>query len=755
MGSNAHQNDLYLMKMTSQHINSPDLPFLDDTGNIAIESEDEDLPGPFLPALISRGSASVEDAGMWPLRKNFSAQHNRWRRRMVTHLRENPDLFPLLQERTGGDPARIRDLIDEEAAGQQVYTRILQLTYPDRDLGNHSDPLDELIYIMISRRTRESAYQGVFQNLKVHFSDWAAMADSPTEEIERIIGPAGLGEIRAQALQQTLRAINEELGSYSLEQLREWTDDRVETFLCGLPGVGPKSAYCVMMYSLGRAAFPVDTHNRRVLERLGVFRQAGLDLTAVGDHKRAQAVLADLIAPELRHSLHVSLVLHGRDVCQLRPRCEECAISPMCGFFRARKVREAEESSGPTMVDLFCGAGGLSEGFRQAGYRTVLAVDSNPVALRTYRMNHPEVPDERVICEDLKDFRQDGERLARLIANQPIDVLIGGPPCQGFSRAGWRSRGTGRRFTATEDDRNYLFRELVGLLDVLRPRVFVMENVPGLGEVQFADGSSFLGVMRQAMEDAGYQTTLWLLNAAAYGVPQHRVRKIIVGVRDGDPPAMPPARYRAAAFQYHEHSRSTDDSLPLAVTLGEAIEDLPALASDDGEWITRHGNIGTSGISPEMSGGHSKRILHPQGLLFSHVSRYQNPTDLERYAELRPGENYMKLIGRRPELQNYRTDAFDDKYFRLDPTQPGKTIVAHLRKDGNSYIHPSQTRSITVREAARLQSFPDTYIFTGSRGDQFTQIGNAVPPLLARAIAEQLLTIFQNDDPVSKDQVFL
>ena len=704
---------------------------------------EDDLPAPLLPARISHAPVLVDDAGMWPLRKNFSAEHRQWRTRMVTHLGIHPGLFSMIQERTGNDPVKIRDLIDEEAATQHVYTRMLQALYPQRDLGNHADPLDELIYIMISRRTREGAYQDVFRRLRTRFPDWADMALASVQEIESIVGSAGLGELRAAALQQTLQLIHEEMGSYSLERLREWNDDRIETFLRKLPGVGAKSAYCVMMYSLGRAAFPVDTHNRRVLERIGIFRHAGLDLRTVGDHKRAQAVLTDLVAPELRHSLHVSLVLHGRSVCRATPRCEDCAISSMCGFFRERRAREAAQAGGPTMVDLFCGAGGLSEGFRQAGFRTVLAVDSNPVALRTYRLNHPEVPDDRVLCEDLKDFRQDGERLARIIADQPIDVLIGGPPCQGFSRAGWRSRGTGRRFTATEDDRNYLFRELVGLLDVLRPRIFVMENVPGLGEVRFADGTSFLAVMRQAMEDAGYRTAVWMLNAAAYGVPQHRVRKIIVGVRDGEPPEMPPARYRAAAFQYHEHSRSQDESLPLARTLGQAIGDLPPLAAGEGSWVSAYGHgldDGRDTPSPPTDGATSE-LRHPQGLLLSHVSRYQNPTDLERFAELQPGENYMKLIERRPGLRNYRTDGFEDKYFRLDPSQPGKTIVAHLQKDGNSYIHPSQTRSITVREAARLQSFPDRYIFTGSRGDQFVQIGNAVPPLLARAVASQLLPI--------------
>ena len=118
-----------------------------------------------------------------------------------------------------------------------------------------------------------------------------------------------------------------------------------------------------------------------------------------------------------------------------------------------------------------------------------------------------------------------------MLGTQPIDVLIGGPPCQGFSRAGWRSRGAGRRFTATEDDRNYLFEELVGLLHVMKPRIFVMENVPGVGEVEFEDGTNFLDVMQNAMRRAGYTNVIWMLNAAAYGVPQLRVRRIIVGVR--------------------------------------------------------------------------------------------------------------------------------------------------------------------------------------------------------------------------------
>lgn len=705
---------------------------------------------PRLPGGVSESPVLIADTELWPGRKKFSAAHGAWRRRMATYLTAHPELFPSISP--GADATHLRELIDAEAAGQRVLTQFLQVMYPSRDLGNLPDPLDELIYIMISRRTAERAYQDVYQRLRQRFPDWGLMAAASVEEIHAITGTAGMGIQRARDLQQALIQIQAALGSHSLEQLRDWPDDRIEGFLTALPGVGPKSAYCVMMYALGRAAFPVDTHAHRVLARIGIFREAGLDLAAL-DHKRAQAVLADLIAPELRHSLHVSLVLHGRAICRPAPRCGECAVNTMCGFYRTEQVLEAQGSGRHTMVDLFCGAGGLSEGFRQAGFRTVLAVDADATALQTYRLNHPEVPADRVICEDLRDFRRDGERLRALLGTTQIDVLIGGPPCQGFSRAGWRSRGTGRRFTASEDDRNYLFQELVGLLHVMRPRIFVMENVPGVGEVEFEDGTNFLEVMQNAMRRAGYTTAVWTLNAAAYGVPQNRIRRIIVGVRGLSRmsariqrrlqallAAAPSPGYRASSNQYREHSRSDDATLPLPITLAEAIGDLPPLEAGQGDWVR---------AAPERPQGPSRfewpesPIRHPQGVLTSHVSRYNNDSDLDRYAELRPGEDYLDLIRRRSELENYATTSFHDKYYRLEADRPSKTIVAHLRKDGNSYIHPWQTRSLTVREAARLQSFPDTYIFTGSRGDQFQQIGNAVPPRLARAIAARLLQIIE------------
>lgn len=741
---------------------TPPIPVVDGQGELFLDDMDEDdLPHPraYLSPIVSSCAPLVRDDELWTGRKNFTPQHNAWRKRMVAYLLAHPERFPQLQEKTGGDPVRVRQLIDEEASGQFAVTRFLQVTYPERDLGNLSDPLDELIYIMISRRTREGAYQDVFRQLKVVFPEWISMTMVPVERIHDITGMAGMGIQRARDLQQVLRMIHTEFGEYSLARLSEWTDNRIETFLTGLPGVGPKTAYCVMMYSLGRAALPVDTHNLRVLQRLGVFRSLGLDLSRL-DHKGVQALLADLIAPELRHSLHVSLVLHGRAICKPRPLCQDCVVRNMCGFFRAEQVEEANTSGRPTMVDLFSGAGGLSEGFRQAGFRTVLAVDSNPVALRTYRLNHPEVPEDRVVCQDLRDFRKDSEQLREIMGDQQIDVLIGGPPCQGFSRAGWRSRGTGRRFLATEDDRNYLFKELVGLLHVLKPRIFVMENVPGVGEVKFEDGTNFLDVMQNAIKRAGYITEVWILNAAAYGVPQNRVRRIIVGVLGaGRLPAgvlrmvreilmeVPEVRYRATGSnQYRDHSRTDNADLPRAITLAEAIADLPPVEPGQGLWAQ---DIGPVLAGPLRQTPSEVPVRHPQGLLTSHVSRFQNEVDLERYRSMEPGDNYLDMLNRNRDehgnavLENYSTSSFHDKYYRLEPYEPSKTIVAHLRKDGNSFIHPSQVRSLTVREAARLQSFPDSYIFTGSRGDQFQQIGNAVPPLLGLAIARHLVRVLE------------
>ena len=675
------------------------------------------------------------DVEFYPARKSFTPEHLAWRKRMLQQIATHSDLFPRAVE--FGSTSASRDGLDEEASRIQAISSILTALYVDSDHNNPTDPVDDLVYILLSRKTSIRSAHSVLQKLQLEFPNWDALLSAKPANLVRLIGSGGLVAKKISAIRGALQALKLEFGSITLEPARDWSDDQLFSFLTGLPEVGPKTAYCVMMYAFKRHVFPVDTHVGRLLARLGVFKVFGLNLVNKG-HKQRQEILKDLIPPGLRYQMHVNLITHGQKVCTAtKPSCGDCALNRFCATYREARVRHAVRSNKPTVVDLFCGAGGLSEGFHQAGFRTVLAVDQNPVAIRTYRLNHPEVPEDRVLCEDLRDFNKDARRLRDVLGDQEVDVLIGGPPCQGFSRAGWRSRGSGKRFEPGEDDRNHLYAELINLLRLVRPKVVLMENVPGIGEVRFPDGSSFQEVTEQAMRELGYTPTTWMLNAAHHGVPQMRFRRVIIGTRlDTKPVNEPVPKYWSPSNQFRLAMLSQTsllEKLEPPITLMEAIGDLPVLDVDDGQWTRQHSTQTKTSRSRYLEHFNPR---HPQGLLFSHVSRFQNEKDLERFTNLEPGETYMDLIRKRPDLENYRTDAFDDKYFRLEPDKPSRTIVAHLRKDGNGFIHPTQLRSLSVREAARLQSFRDDYIFTGSRGDQFVQIGNAVPPLMALSMGE-------------------
>ncbi|WP_162178622.1 DNA (cytosine-5-)-methyltransferase [Deinococcus marmoris] len=458
------------------------------------------------------------------------------------------------------------------------------------------------------------------------------------------------------------------------------------------------------------------THLERVLRRTRLLEPLGVSVESLDVQTMETEVLAAL-PPSLRDAFCAGAALHGEAVCQAPvPLCASCPLRLLCATGREHLREQSHAEERLTLVDMFCGAGGLSEGFRRAGYRTVLAVDADEHAMRTYRLNHPEVDAGAMLCRDIRDFRGEAEAIREIVGETPIDVLVGGPPCQGFSRAGLRAKSAHGAGPATEDERNHLFHELVDLLEVLRPRAMVMENVPGMSEVKYQDGTTFVDAARGAMESAGYQTTTWLLNAAAYGVAQDRIRRIIVGIRGGPAPDRPPEPTHHAPTSQHAVDSLKDGLQQRAITLGECLTGLPPLGVDEGQNITA------------LNGR----------LLTGHVSRFNNPADLERFEALHPGESYRKLIARLPDLKCYGDESFPDKYYKMRADRPARTIVAHLQRDGNGYIHPDQVRSITPREAARLQSFEDDYLFTGPLTKVFKQVGNAVPPLLARAIGKHI-----------------
>lgn len=691
-------------------------------------------------------SGAPEDASGWELDprerrdfyhriRTFPPEVAAWRKRMVEHVTANRDLFPAIPpDATLED---VRTLIDEGISYLREIARILAVLHRTPRLGNKDDAVDELVYIILSRKTREGAYQEAFEKLKQAFPSWDDLLAAPPEEVEELIYSSGLSEKKTVSLFAALEKLWDTFGSCTLEPAREWPDDKLEEFLCSLPEIQRKSAYCIMMFAFGRQVFPVDTHVGRTLARLGPYRELGLDLDGL-DHKQLQKVLADLVPPNLRYSLHVNLLTHGREICRAqRPLCDHCELRQFCKTYRRNEVVRLASSDAPTVVDLFSGAGGLSEGFSRAGFRILLALDSDPVALRTYWLNHPGVPDNRILCRDIRGL--DKGEIRRLVGPKPLDVLIGAPPCQGFSHAGFRSKSAHTGYKVTSDERNYLFEFMVGTALELKPRLFLMENVPGMKSAK-RENLSFIEAAAKMLEDGGkYRTAIWKLNAAALGVPQDRIRYFLVASREGGLPSRP-------AGEYQDQQQELDvDALP-PVTLEEAIFDLPPRTAGSGHAVDRWEPPDPKSTSKARRYLSKFNLLSGSPLLYNHTVRYHNERDLELYALLRPGEDSIHALERHGahDLMRYRRDVFDDKYARLRGDRPCKTIVAHLAKDGNGYIHPTQVRSLSFREAARVQSFHDGYIFCGSPSDQWTHLGNAVPPVLAEAIARSFLRTLRN-----------
>jgi endonuclease III len=218
--------------------------------------------------------------------------------------------------------------------------RLLAGRYPPSRLGNKGNPLDELAYIILSGRTSEGKYQAVYRAFKARFPRWDEVADTSAEEIAAAIVLGGLARQKAQYLGAIARQTRRDFGRVSLRPLAGWTTAEAEAYLCSLPGVGVKTARCVLMYSLGRAVFPADIHCLRVMARLGWIDCRATNSRAVADHAqrgdRLTALLADAaqagVPPSLRQSLHVSLVQHGRAVCRPRPLCGECVLRKLCPY---------------------------------------------------------------------------------------------------------------------------------------------------------------------------------------------------------------------------------------------------------------------------------------------------------------------------------------------------------------------------------------------------------------------------------------
>ncbi len=380
-----------------------------------------------------------------------------------------------------------------------------------------------------------------------------------------------------------------------------------------------------------------------------------------------------------------------------------------------------------TVIDLFSGPGGLSLGFQQAGFRITTAIDNEVHCCHTHEHNFPKT---LVINKDI------GELDPKTCEPQDPDVIIGGPPCQGFSSIGrtkiasliregtWKLTDSRSRFI--DDPRNVLYKHFIRFVDALKPSFFLMENVPGM--MSYANGE----IVRQIIQDftkIGYKTDAEVLTASNYGVPQVRKRIFFLGNRLDLPNKFPEIT--------HSDSKQMrlDGTFPKAVvTVGEAIMDLPKIPAGGGAEEMDY-TIPLKDVKIEyviLMRKNSTKV-------YNNKARTINERDAIVFPYFEEGMWFKDLPPHIMNMLPYRKDIFHDKLKRLDRSKPSWTVVAHLYKDGYMYIHPTQTRTITVREAARLQSFPDRFRFMGARVHQFKQVGNAVPPLLAKAIASEIL----------------
>ncbi len=338
-------------------------------------------------------------------------------------------------------------------------------------------------------------------------------------------------------------------------------------------------------------------------------------------------------------------------------------------------------------IDLFAGAGGMSLGARLAGIDVRLAVEIDIHAAQTYCLNMPDVDMKNV---DIRRFKG-----GREICNRSRLVLFGGPPCQGFSTSNQRTRNA-------SNPSNWLFEEFFRLVRQYEPGWVVMENVKGIVETE---GGMFLEKILSRFDRLRYRVSSSVLSAKDWGVPQERSRFFIIACRDGRPPELP------------------TNSQKQVVTVWDALADLPLLRNGAA--------VSNLPYRRNPYSSYARRLRGRRGSCPNHLVTSNAPHVIQRFRQVPAGGNWEDIPARLMSNYQNRSGCHTGIYHRLHPHRTAK-IIGNFRK--NMLIHPTQDRGLSVREAARLQSFPDSFEFHGSIGFQQQQVGNAVPPLLARAV---------------------
>ena len=377
----------------------------------------------------------------------------------------------------------------------------------------------------------------------------------------------------------------------------------------------------------------------------------------------------------------------------------------------------------PLMIDLFAGAGGLSLGFKNAGFKVICAIEIDDWACDTYEKNHVGV---KVIRKDISQI-PDGF----FLKFKNISVIAGGPPCQGFSIAASNRR-------KKNDKRNSLYKEFLRVVKLVQPKVVLIENVKELEKFKNEHGKKILDDIYETLSVQGYSVKHYLLNAKDFGVPQNRTRFFLIAAKH----ALPELTSKKKNFKH--------------LTLWQAISDLPEVKP----W--EHNENDVFNYNCEPNNLYQKMMRTGTKKVYNHISMRHTERLIKRFEHIRLIQNNNCVGGDFAPRKRGNPDAVSNKHYsqnhrRLIPDEPSPTITASFY---SSFIHPYQNRNLTVREASRLQSFPDTYVFCGKRTtlskkllakkgihedihlDQFSQVGNAVPPLLAEYLAKKIMHSF-------------
>jgi DNA (cytosine-5)-methyltransferase 1 len=569
---------------------------------------------------------------------------------------------------------------------------LLEVTYRSGNLGNVDEVLAETVYIILANQTQEPVYQRLYRSLCERYNRWVDVLAASAEDLEKLLREGGFQKQKTAKLHGILRAVHEDnirrdIGpavgeDLTLEHLRDLTMNEAERYLAGLPGIGTKGARVIASNALGHNRFAVDTHVHRVFNRLGLVK----DARAKFDHDAFERIVPD----RLRLQLHNNLIHHGRKVCtSKKPRCGDCVLVSFCppegrpvpaaaGSSRAGSSNRPE----PVAVDLFGGAGGLGYGFRRAGFRIALAAEQDRHAAQTYRANNPGVP---VIEADVSQLTSDDVRQLCPGLGEP-DVILAGPPCQGYSHAGARK---------PDDSKNHLYKHVSRLAEELGARYIVLENVPGLRRV---NGVGFEATILRRLRRK-FNADVYPLVAANFGVPQNRRRLFFLARRKdlGKAPSAPLPTHRLPDGAALDLPGSPELETP---RLEEVLRGLELPPSVDAEYVvSEDGSV----LLNASTMRHSQKVI-------------------DKIKEIPPGKGPIS-------------------YRRLE-RDLARTLVAGHRA---LPVHPWLHRSISVREAARIQGFPDNYVFCGPRWEQPLQVANAVPPGVATAVGRHLLWYLNED----------